>query len=321
MPVCIAGMHRSGTSMVAKLLADSGVHLGAPDEMLPASPENAEGYYEHADIVRINDEVLAALGGAWDVPPRVETGWEADPKFEPLRDKAREAVARLAAHERWGWKDPRNSLTLPFWRSVVGELRVVHCVRHPFEVAESLTRRGASSPRFGHDLWVEHNRRLLADTEPGERIVTHYASYFRDAPRELARVREFLGLGAALGDAAPSEALRHNEAPGLANEALPDDVLRCYAALCAEAGPVFAETLADEPELRLPAADGALAHLLRAQLPAKSALIDELRLALRREQKRARRLEERLDALERSRIFRYSAPLRATVSALRRGHD
>lgn len=311
-------MHRSGTSMVAKLLANSGLHLGSPEELLPASPENAEGYYENAELVRIDDEVLAALGGAWDVPPQVSPGWEEDPKLDPLRERARAVVARLAEREPWGWKDPRSSLTIPFWRTVVGDLRVVHCVRHPVEVAASLTERGASSPRFGHDLWLEHNRRLVADTRPDERIVTHYASYFRDAPRELARVRDFLGLPGSSDVAAPTESLRHNEAPGVANETLPDDILRCYASLCAEAGPVFAETLADEPELRLTTADGSIAELLRAQLPAKSALIDELRLELRREQKRARRLEERLDALEQSRIYRLSAPLRATVSALRR---
>lgn len=36
MPVCILGMHRSGTSMVARLLHHCGLALGEPDALLGA---------------------------------------------------------------------------------------------------------------------------------------------------------------------------------------------------------------------------------------------------------------------------------------------
>lgn len=43
-PVCVTGMHRSGTSLVARLLHECGFHLGREDELLAPNPANVEGY-------------------------------------------------------------------------------------------------------------------------------------------------------------------------------------------------------------------------------------------------------------------------------------
>src|SRR5204863_8225571 len=68
-PVCIAGMHRSGTSMVAQLLKLSGLYLGQETDMWGATPDNPEGHWEHVRLSRINEEMLNILGGGWDCPP------------------------------------------------------------------------------------------------------------------------------------------------------------------------------------------------------------------------------------------------------------
>ena len=57
--VCIAGMHRSGTSMVARILSECGVYLGEPTELLPPAPDNVAGPFEHKEFLQLNDEVLA----------------------------------------------------------------------------------------------------------------------------------------------------------------------------------------------------------------------------------------------------------------------
>lgn len=49
MPVCIAGFHRAGTSMVARLLARSGVYLGPEEDLLAPAPDNPEGFWENRD--------------------------------------------------------------------------------------------------------------------------------------------------------------------------------------------------------------------------------------------------------------------------------
>ena len=157
MPVAIAGMHRSGTSMVARLLNLCGVYLGTDSEVSsPTSGDNA-GYAEHRGFVDLNDEILEQLGGAWDKPPHVDDGWEHAPSLIPLRARAADLVQRFSGHDPWGWKDPRTSLTVPFWRDLVADCRVVVCLRNPLEVYRSLNARAFSSRAFTLELWQVYN--------------------------------------------------------------------------------------------------------------------------------------------------------------------
>src|SRR5919205_4399396 len=87
MAIAIAGMHRSGTSMVARVLSECGVYLGEPDELLPPGLGNDAGHFEHKEFVQLNDEVLATLGGAWDVVPPRYAIWRRR-RLGPLRERA-----------------------------------------------------------------------------------------------------------------------------------------------------------------------------------------------------------------------------------------
>ena len=126
--VCVAGMHRSGTSMVARILSECGVYLGESDELLPPAKDNVAGHFEHQEFVQLNDDVLATLGGAWDVVPPRYAIWRRR-RLEPLRARAASLVERMRPHAPWRWKDPRTSLTLPFWLDVDNLLGYQHV--HP----------------------------------------------------------------------------------------------------------------------------------------------------------------------------------------------
>lgn len=41
----------------------------------------------------------------------------------------------------WGWKDPRNTYTLPFWLDLFPDAKVIHIFRHPLDIANSLITR------------------------------------------------------------------------------------------------------------------------------------------------------------------------------------
>ena len=122
MPVAIAGMHRSGTSMVTRLLNLCGLYLGREEDFLPSTEYNIEGYWENTKFLEMNDEILASFGGGWDLPPSLETGWEKSAHLAPLKDSSRQIIDGLSQQPVWGWKDPRNSLTLPFWKELVPNL-------------------------------------------------------------------------------------------------------------------------------------------------------------------------------------------------------
>ena len=87
--VAIVGMHRSGTSMVAKLLQQAGLNLGDETDLMPPAEENPEGFYEHLEFVRLNDEVLNVAGAGWDCPPAAGFDWD-DEALDPFRERARQ---------------------------------------------------------------------------------------------------------------------------------------------------------------------------------------------------------------------------------------
>ena len=250
MPICVAGMHRSGTSMVAKYLRACGLDLGPDAALMPAAPENPEGFYEHVDVVETNEEILNQLGGGWDCPPPEPADWTAG-RLAPLVPRAEAVLAAFAGREPWGWKDPRTSLTLPFWKAVVPALRVVVVVRNPLEVALSLRRRNGFSYALGLTLWEITNRRVLAATEPGERVVTHYNAYFDDPRPEVGRLLASLAMpdhsltGMASNTASD---LRHHHVSirDLMEADVSDRILDLYGTLCGEAG--WHEAGADRPK-------------------------------------------------------------------------
>ncbi len=183
--------------MIARLLNQCGLSLGPEDELLPPNEFNTEGYWENEQFVKINDELLAHFGGGWDVAPNFPEGWEHCAELDSLRRRAEELVTRFARYEPWGWKDPRSSLTIPFWRTIMPDLRVLICVRNPLEVVVSLTKRANCSDAFGLSLWLQYNRRALTDSMGLDYAVTHYDTYYQDAPGELRRVIDALGLTAS----------------------------------------------------------------------------------------------------------------------------
>jgi hypothetical protein len=75
-------------------------------------------------------------------------------------------------------------------------LKTVIIFRNPLEVAYSMHKRNATSYALGLRLWEIYNRRLLADTDPDERIITYYQAFFEDPEAELQKIAAFAGLNA-----------------------------------------------------------------------------------------------------------------------------
>src|ERR1700722_7368760 len=102
MPVCIAGMHRSGTSMVARLILKGGLFLGEDSDLVRAESDNPDGYFEHSRFLSINERILEIFEGGWDMPPTFPAGWTSDPRLDPLRVEAKELVASFPKKKPWG---------------------------------------------------------------------------------------------------------------------------------------------------------------------------------------------------------------------------
>jgi hypothetical protein len=253
-PVCVLSVGRSGTSLVARTLNLLGVHLGPDADLMPPTAQNERGYWENMNIYRVNEQLLEILGGSWYRPPRLTPGWVHDEQLEDLRAHASEVVAGLArGGGRWGFKDPRTIVLLPFWREVIGPMDYVICVRRPQAVIRSVQQAGlpGTEPRATAALWLEMNRAALAQSAVARRTFVFYEDWFSD-------VRGVANDLAAFVHGAPS-----NADPGafVAIESFFDPSLRRADAASHTDGPAVAPELdAMYARLRLAAARRPLDH-------------------------------------------------------------
>jgi hypothetical protein len=198
--VCVLGMHRSGTSLVARLLNLLGVYLGPDEHLMEATSNNPRGYWEHRQITNLDEEVLARLGGSWDEPPSISVDVFAVPELADLRREARAIVdSDFADSPLWGWKDPRTCLVLPFWQLVVPPSRYILCLRNPLDVARSLAR--SDGVGCGLALWLRYTKDSLDYTRGHPRLLVFYEDMFRDWRSELRRLAAFAGLTKAVDPA------------------------------------------------------------------------------------------------------------------------
>lgn len=169
-PLIIVGMHRSGTSIVARLLERGGMYLGG--SWLDENHESV--YFSRANRAMLGEGPYLLYDFGWTAP-------KTDEFIQARRGYAERAAANASAFfaERrgetvWGWKDPRNCLTLPVWLSIYPKARVLHVVRDGRAVALSLTERNGLDPAFGLALWAHYVARAERALEavPEERRLT-----------------------------------------------------------------------------------------------------------------------------------------------------
>ena len=182
-PLVIAGMSCSGTSLVATILANAGVYLGA-DAARRGPPR-----HEDRELADLHLATLAANG---IVPEGFTTQAEVVVP-EPLRrDAARLVAARRGRGHAWGWADPRATLLLDFWRTAVADARFLLVFRRPWDVVDELYRHGGdvfrSHPSLALDVWLHYNRRVVefAIRHPRITIVSEAEQAAAD-PRRLCQ--------------------------------------------------------------------------------------------------------------------------------------
>ena len=200
--VVVLGMHRSGTSMVASMLAALGVFMG--ERLIGADPSNATGHWEDWEFSRLNRAVLRAAGGSWDLPPpptAILTTGRLFRKMQKLVD------ARNRAHALWGFKDPRTTLTYDLWAQFLADPRVVIVSRNEAAVVDSLYRRNGIPAAWGSRLVGQYMDALAASQELSKaKVLRIDYEQVLDEPLDVAKtLRRHVGSSGgpmALADAA-----------------------------------------------------------------------------------------------------------------------
>ena len=199
-PILVLGMHRSGTSAVARLVAAAGAYAGADEELLPPHPrDNPQGYWERNDLMLAHDRFLRESGYAWDRVAGFDAGTIGLDARRAFEARLREIVAPLGSRGTpWLVKDPRLCLLLPLWLPLASDAACVVVVRNPREIAASLrdTHRGVFTSVFPVLLWEKYMRTLLDSLAGRCALFVAYEELMRDPRGQFRRLQQGL---AALG--------------------------------------------------------------------------------------------------------------------------
>ncbi len=165
MPLCVTGMHRSGTSLMASWVQRCGVNLG--EDQLGPDVGNERGHFEDAEFHTIQSEQLlrdSPRSRGWQVVDGTQRRFDAYGVAQ-----IHDALRRRSRHRAWGWKDPRSTLFLDHLTELVPDLHVVALWRPRDDVVSSLVRRSRRSDlevmrigrRRARRVWHAYNEALV----------------------------------------------------------------------------------------------------------------------------------------------------------------
>jgi hypothetical protein len=189
--IVVIGMHRSGTSVVARGLQALGVCLG--NDFLDAQPENPTGYWEDRRIVDLNERVLKTLDLTWNAVTPIDRhdfgGWK---MWRLRREAMSDLRRRFVRRALWGFKDPRTIRLLPFWKRVLQDLkfddRYLLVIRNPGSIAASLYARQKMSLETAQRLWLVYMAPFLADIAEKPLAVIDYDLLMQNPRAQLLRI-------------------------------------------------------------------------------------------------------------------------------------
>jgi len=195
--ICInvLGMHRSGTSALARVISLLGADL--PNHLLAARVGNEAGHWEPSQIVVQNERALNLWNSHW-------CDWRPlDPEaLSPAQRADLIAATKVAIESEFAGKalfvlkDPRVCRLMPFFAEAMTqlaiEMRHVLSVRNPIEVAGSLASRDGIDRKFAVLVWLAHVLASERATRGQERTIVFYDDLMADWRREAQRMATVL---------------------------------------------------------------------------------------------------------------------------------
>ena len=231
-PIIVIGMHRSGSTLLSKILEELDVFIG----------NDLDKYAESLFFQQINEWLLLQTRCSWDNPSNIKY---IDNDYKNLL--AEIVKYRLLNYKKntffgksknikkdffkmehlWGWKDPRNTFTLNIWSQIFQKPLLIHIYRNPVDVANSLSFREnailantkikhknskilsyklpqqalsnisykSTKLKGGFDLWKEYISQVLEINENHKNILhISYENLLKNTKQEILRISELLKI-------------------------------------------------------------------------------------------------------------------------------
>lgn len=195
--IVVLGMHRCGTSAITRCLAALGADLG--ENLIPAAADNPKGFFEDQAILEINEEILAQLKlPSWHSLNLPDIRNIEKQTLASLQKKARTILKKKANSPISAIKDPRMALLLDFWLPLFEQLALdvsyVIAVRHPSNVADSISKRDKLEPLVSYYLWLAHFVNAVLAVRHKPYIVINYDILLENPDSQLKRIAQALQL-------------------------------------------------------------------------------------------------------------------------------
>ncbi len=174
MQMIVLGMHRSGTSAVARLLNMMGAYFAPENMELPATTDNPKGYWERRDVVNLHEEILTHLRIKWDNIHQFELDKLTPEIHELFGARIKEIVLKMDANRPWLLKDPRLCLLMPLWQPYCELPLYIYVYRHPVQIAQSLAKRDNLSLSYALALWEKYTLLSLQATTNAPKLIVSY---------------------------------------------------------------------------------------------------------------------------------------------------
>ena len=175
-PIIVIGMHRSGSSLLVKVLEELGVFMGNDLE------ENNESIFFN----NMNEWLLKQAGASWYSPE----------SFNYISDDFKSIMVDIlknrlkGIHQKkylgknassigeissaWGWKDPRNTFTIDVWKELFPDAKIIHIYRNPVDVVSSLVKREMNEvPLIENKTRTGIKKKVYGLKLPSKRLMHH----------------------------------------------------------------------------------------------------------------------------------------------------
>lgn len=194
MKICLAGMHRSGTSLFSSYLQHCGINMG--EAMAAPGSGNKYGHFEdkaflefHKDILRKNKRHMYKDPGELLI---------SDDNVKYAKDLIDNNTNKYG---NFGWKDPRSTLFLDFWNTIAPDTKFLFLYREPLTVIDSLFRRKGErylffKPLMAADAWLLYNRKVIDFYQryPDKCLVANINHINAQPEESISKISEWLGV-------------------------------------------------------------------------------------------------------------------------------
>lgn len=191
----VLGMHKSGTTLVSKILHESGINMGYFNPDISYDEGNK---YERMETLITN---ISLLNIKYKEPSIfISTALKSESGISKLLISY---IQRLVKDLNiqfvdWGFKDPRTCLTYRIWEKYIPDHKLIIVVRSPLEITKHYSKRGEfiNITRIWRTLnaWHLHNFQILnyLQTTKREFIIIDF-SEFLTCSTSLHSLSEFTG--------------------------------------------------------------------------------------------------------------------------------